>query len=71
MEYRFTELQIQANRIHVLRSGFNKLKSVLDQWNQNLVTRRQLRELDDNQLRDIGIDRVTAQRESNKPFWKG
>ena len=32
-------------------------------------SRRQLAELDDRLLRDIGIDRGTARYEANKGFW--
>jgi uncharacterized protein YjiS (DUF1127 family) len=32
--------------------------------------RRDLRELDDRQLYDVGITRAQAERESRKPFWK-
>ncbi|MEZ5768880.1 MAG: DUF1127 domain-containing protein [Paracoccaceae bacterium] len=31
--------------------------------------RMQLDELDDHLLRDIGIDRPAARRESERPFW--
>jgi uncharacterized protein YjiS (DUF1127 family) len=32
--------------------------------------RRDLRELDDRQLHDVGITRAQVERESRKPFWK-
>jgi len=32
-------------------------------------SRRQLAELDDRLLRDIGLDRATARREADKGFW--
>jgi len=32
--------------------------------------RRDLRELDDCQLHDVGITRAQVERESRKPFWK-
>jgi uncharacterized protein YjiS (DUF1127 family) len=32
--------------------------------------RRDLRELDDRQLHDVGISRAQVERESRKPFWK-
>lgn len=32
--------------------------------------RRALAELDDRALRDIGVTRVEAQAEANKPFWR-
>ena len=34
-------------------------------------TRPALLELDDAQLRDIGLTREQASREGHKPFWKG
>lgn len=34
-------------------------------------TRPALLELDDAQLRDIGLTREEASREGHKPFWKG
>lgn len=34
-------------------------------------TRPALLELDDAQLRDIGLTREEASREGRKPFWKG
>lgn len=70
MEYKFTALQGGATKFLILESGFVRLKRLLDRWNQNLVTRKQLRELDDDQLKDIGIDRISAQHESGKPFWE-
>jgi uncharacterized protein YjiS (DUF1127 family) len=33
-------------------------------------SRRQLAELDERLLRDIGLDRATARFEASKPFWE-
>ena len=33
--------------------------------------RRQLMEMDDRQLKDIGITREQAEQEAHKPIWKG
>ncbi|MCB1355727.1 MAG: DUF1127 domain-containing protein [Maritimibacter sp.] len=47
---------------------FHPVKWVLNA----LATRHQrmrLDELDDHLLRDIGVDRVTARKESERPFW--
>ena len=33
--------------------------------------RKQLREMDDRQLKDIGITREQAEQEAGKPIWKG
>ncbi|UYP30289.1 DUF1127 domain-containing protein [Pseudomonas sp. Z8(2022)] len=37
---------------------------------RRLSTRRALRKLGDQQLRDIGLNRAQAEREANLPFWK-
>lgn len=39
-------------------------------WRILKRTRRQLAELDDRQLRDVGLTRGQALREHSKPFWK-
>ena len=46
------------------------LKGTLKLWYGRARQRRQLRRLDDRLLRDIGIDRIAARHESEKPFWK-
>lgn len=37
---------------------------------QRQHTRAQLLDFSDEQLKDIGISRVDAQKEANKPFWE-
>lgn len=37
---------------------------------RRLNTRRVLLQLNDQQLRDIGLSRAQAEREANLPFWK-
>ncbi len=44
--------------------------SKLAQWQDRATQRRQLSELNDRQLADIGVTRIDAGRESAKPFWK-
>ena len=39
-------------------------------WRHNAVTRHQLTQLDDDQLRDVGITRQDASREAARPFWR-
>ena len=39
-------------------------------WRERTRMRRQLLLLDDRLLRDIGIDRLQAQSEAAKPFWR-
>ncbi|MES5484543.1 DUF1127 domain-containing protein [Bradyrhizobium sp. INPA03-11B] len=38
-------------------------------WSNRAHHRRVLGELDDDQLRDIGVSRVEAAEEVRKPFW--
>ena len=40
-------------------------------WRERARMRRQLLMLDDHLLRDIGISRLQARREAEKPFWRG
>lgn len=39
-------------------------------WHERLKSRRMLGSLDDRMLRDVGIDRATARREAETPFWR-
>lgn len=50
---------------------FRDATASLRLWRRRARTRRQLMWLDDHQLRDIGIDRLTAMEEAHKPFWRG
>ncbi|NIZ14604.1 DUF1127 domain-containing protein [Phaeobacter sp. HF9A] len=43
---------------------------LVTKWSVRKRTRRQLTRLEAAQLRDIGIDRVTALREGTLPFWR-
>ena len=60
-----------------LRHGTAITTAVLPQWLATLLRMRErwrqrqdLRELDDHQLRDIGITRKQAKHEASKPFWR-
>jgi uncharacterized protein YjiS (DUF1127 family) len=39
-------------------------------WFERVRQREALGQLDDHQLRDVGITRVEAARECDKPFWR-
>ena len=43
---------------------------LLAKWVERTRQRHALADLDDHQLRDIGITRVDAARECEKPFWR-
>ncbi|MBY5938116.1 DUF1127 domain-containing protein [Marinobacter nauticus] len=42
----------------------------ISRWYMNWRTRRQLAQLPDFMLKDIGVSRIDAEREASKPFWK-
>lgn len=44
---------------------------VVARWEMNLRTRKALQRLDDHLLRDVGLDRLRAEAEWDKPFWWG
>ncbi len=50
-------------------SGWTQVKHCIGQWRRRLRSRHELEGLSDATLRDIGISRCDAQRETNKPFW--
>ena len=39
-------------------------------WHRLAYERRLLASMDDRMLRDIGVNRIDAERESRKPFWR-
>lgn len=39
-------------------------------WRQRVVTRRELGRLDERMLQDIGFNRLDADHEMSKPFWR-
>ena len=52
--------------LHSLAAAFVLIR----RWIERTRQRRALVELDDQMLRDIGITRVEAVREAEKPFWE-
>jgi len=53
-----------------VRGWSGKILDRLLLWHDLAKQRRQLSELDDRLLSDIGIDRIDADQESRKPFWQ-
>ena len=39
-------------------------------WQERAKGRKELEQLDDRMLKDIGLNRIDALREADKPFWK-
>ena len=46
------------------------LRSLIGEWLHRIESRRDLAGLTDRELRDIGITRVDALGEAEKPFWR-
>lgn len=55
---------------HSPQSPLAQATGLLRFWYARAGQRRQLAELTDAQLRDIGVSRAQALREAGKPFWK-
>jgi len=53
-----------------IQSWSGKVLDRIVQWRERTKQRRQLLELNDRLLRDIGIDRINAVQEGSKPFWR-
>ena len=51
-------------------SGYGKIADTLSSWRRRAQQRRQLRNLNEQLLLDIGVDPVGAAREWQKPFWR-
>lgn len=49
---------------------WQKLIELLKCWKLRAITRKQLHGLDAAALHDIGISRIDALQEANKPFWR-
>jgi uncharacterized protein YjiS (DUF1127 family) len=50
---------------------FGRVRRLLGLWAARRRERLALAEMDERLLRDIGIDRLTARFEAEKPFWEG
>lgn len=53
-----------------LMHGINDSMRMLRGWRERMRQRRALARLDERLLRDVGITRVDAMAEANKPFWR-
>jgi len=59
-------------RTTAVRPGFaGALMRLAALWLRRSRTRPALWTLSDHELRDLGLERCTADRESLKPFWRG
>jgi uncharacterized protein YjiS (DUF1127 family) len=62
---------LHACRLEVREEQFswNRVMKQCRLFSARARQRRQLRELTDSQLKDIGVSRVDALQEARKPFW--
>lgn len=51
-------------------AGLTAIAATVWQWRERSRSRRALAAFDDHQLRDIGLSRGDAWRESSKCFWR-
>ena len=56
---------------HGLLGVVNRGLEVLSSWHDRMTYRRELSQLDDHMLEDLGLDRQTVDFEIRKPFWRG
>jgi len=65
---------IPVSRLPALRSTLaallGTLGATLRTWQIRVRQRRELRDLDDAVLRDVGISRAQARFSAEKPFWR-
>lgn len=55
---------------HSQRSSIGWLATVLWTWQQRMIQRINLADLDDRLIADIGLTRGQVAREASKPFWR-
>ena len=57
-------------RREAVAAPIDRVAATLRQWRRRARARRELADLDDYLLHDIGLSRSQAQFESGKPFWQ-
>jgi uncharacterized protein YjiS (DUF1127 family) len=55
---------------HALSGAGNRLLATFREWRRRVRDRRELGELDERMLQDIGLTRSDAEFLMNKPFWR-
>lgn len=53
----------------LLISLINNTWTRVKHWEEVSAQRRQLKDISDQLLKDIGLSRVDAEREASRPFW--
>jgi uncharacterized protein YjiS (DUF1127 family) len=60
----------RPRRARLLVTAMGWAAALVARWIERARQRHALAELDDHLLRDIGVTRVEAAREVEKPFWR-
>ena len=63
------ERQRQAS-LHRLTAFLSAARAALREWRRRQNGRLELARFDERMLRDIGLTRIDAENEINKPFWR-
>lgn len=53
-----------------MRERIRRSDHTLTYWHIRAKSRRELAELDERLLKDMGIDHLQAKKEARKPFWR-
>jgi uncharacterized protein YjiS (DUF1127 family) len=62
-----TQWRVSAHRLSCFLSA---VRAALREWRRRQNGRLELARLDERMLRDIGLTRIDAEYEINKPFWR-
>ena len=66
----FTEIVSIFDPVSAVHQGFVSIARASELWRHNHTSRQDLAKLDDRALRDIGLSRQDALKESYRPFWE-
>jgi uncharacterized protein YjiS (DUF1127 family) len=61
---------VAARMVRRSRDALRRTGALLREWRRRSRDRAELANFDDRMLRDIGLTRVDALFEINKPFWR-
>lgn len=73
VRHRSASLQLMvtdADPRRLQRGSIDLLGTVLRTWQQRMIQRIDLADLDDHLIADIGLTRGQVAREASKPFWR-
>jgi len=65
-----TSVDRKATRPEARESAVERLIRTLILWHHRSRSRAALKQLDDRLLRDVGLDRGSAEKAARKPFWQ-